>query len=175
LTPIACFGILCRVNTLAVRKRLDHRMHLRGRFGAIYFVTICCELRARNQLCDERLATELFRTALRYHENGRWILNTLLLMPDHIHLLAGVPPENNLSALVRDFKRFTARICGINWQRNYFDHRIRRDESLAEKADYISNNPVRAGLVKSADEWPFVLRLADAHGRAPPFDKRAVR
>ena len=53
---------------------------------------------------------------------------------------------------------------GIKWQRNYIDHRLRDDESLAEKADYILNNPVRAGFVSSVDEWSFLLR-GDSFGR----------
>ena len=51
-----------------------------------------------------------------------------------------------------------ARTTGIKWQRNYFDHRVRKDESLVEKADYILNNPVRARLVTCAEEWPFSIR-----------------
>jgi hypothetical protein len=36
-----------------------------------------------------------------------------------------------------------------------FDHRLRRDESLDEKARYILANPVRAGLVKREEDWPW--------------------
>jgi hypothetical protein len=32
---------------------------------------------------------------------------------------------------------------------------MRRSESYAEKWDYGRNNPVRAGLVKHADDWPY--------------------
>ena len=79
-------------------------------------------------------------------------------MPDHLHLLIGIDDKTPLSNIVRDFKRIMARTTGIKWQRNYFDHRVRKDESLVEKADYILNNPVRAGFVTRAEEWPFVIR-----------------
>jgi len=36
---------------------------------------------------------------------------------------------------------------GIKWQRDFFEHRLRSDESWREKADYILANPVRKGLV----------------------------
>jgi len=78
-------------------------------------------------------------------------------MPDHLHLLVGVPADANLSDVIRDFKRITARIGKINWQRNFFDHRLRHDESLDEKAAYIRENPVRAGLIAAADEWPYAI------------------
>jgi REP-associated tyrosine transposase len=41
------------------------------------------------------------------------------------------------------------------WQRGFFDHIIRNSESYSAKWDYICENPVRAGLVPSTDEWPF--------------------
>jgi len=100
----------------------------------------------------------LFTTARLYHAKARWYLNLLLLIPDHLHLLIGIDGKAPLSDIVRDFKRIIARTTVIKWQRNYFDHRVRNDESLAEKADYILNNPVRAGFVTRANQWPFVLR-----------------
>jgi len=41
------------------------------------------------------------------------------------------------------------------WQRGFFDHVLRSDESYAEKWEYVRENPVRAGLVRIADEWPY--------------------
>jgi hypothetical protein len=35
------------------------------------------------------------------------------------------------------WKRWTARQMGIEWQRDFFEHRLRSDESLREKTDYI--------------------------------------
>jgi REP-associated tyrosine transposase len=139
------------------RKRLDHTTHFAGRFGAIYFITICCEQRGPNQLCDEKTSKVVFDTAQIYHERGRWNLNLLLLMPDHLHGLIGVDGRSSLSQLVRDYKRITAKIAGVKWQRNFFDHRLRHDESLAEKFAYICQNPMRAGLISDADDWPYVL------------------
>jgi putative transposase len=139
------------------RKRLDHTTHFAGRFGAIYFITICCEQRGRNQLCDEKTAMVLFDTAMIYHERGRWNLNLLLLMPDHLHALIGIDGRDSLSQLIRDYKRITARLARIEWQRNFFDHRLRHNESLTEKFAYICQNPVRAGLVANESVWPYVF------------------
>jgi putative transposase len=41
------------------------------------------------------------------------------------------------------------------WQRGFFDHILRNSESYSQKWDYVCENPVRAGLVRTADEWPF--------------------
>jgi len=41
------------------------------------------------------------------------------------------------------------------WQREFFDHVLRSEESYAEKWEYMRQNPVRAGLAMSAEDWPF--------------------
>ncbi len=41
------------------------------------------------------------------------------------------------------------------WQPGFFDRILRSDESYAEKWNYVRDNPVRAGLVKTADEWQY--------------------
>jgi putative transposase len=130
-----------------VRKPLNHSVHFHGRFGATYFITICCQRRGANQLCTDRVADVLFETARRYHASQRWYLKLLLLMPDHVHMLIGVPSDAKLSNLIRDFKPITTQIASITWQRNFFDHRLRHDESENEKVAYVRANPVRAGLI----------------------------
>ena len=64
-----------------------------------------------------------------------------------------VPGDAQLSSAVRALERITVRIAKVNWQRNFFDHRLRHDESENEKAAYIRENPVRAGLIGPNDEW----------------------
>src|SRR5207247_5450730 len=113
-------------------------------FGAQYYVTTCCQRWGVNQLCTNRIATVLFESARRYHSSQRWYLKLLLLMPDHLHMLIGVAGNAHLPRLIRDFKRITARMAKIDWQRNFFDHRLRHDESEYEKVAYIRANPVRA-------------------------------
>ena len=40
------------------------------------------------------------------------------------------------------------------WQKEFFDHVLRSDESYESKWLYVRENPVRAGLVSSAEDWP---------------------
>jgi putative transposase len=149
-----------------MRKQLDHTTHFAGRFGAIYFITICCRQRGFNHLCNDEAAAVLENTARIYHERGRWNLDLLLLMPDHLHALIGVDGQTSLSQLIRDYKRITAKIAGVRWQRNFFDHRLRHDESLAEKFAYICQNPVRAGLSRTEHDWPntFIPQIGNPAG-----------
>jgi putative transposase len=82
-------------------------------------------------------------------------------MPDHLHMLIAVEGDAILSNLVRDFKRITAKTARIRWQRNFFGHRLRHDESEKEKADYINQNPMRAGLISPDGTWPYVIDSVD--------------
>ena len=109
-----------------------------------------------NQLCHDNVAGAIFDTARRYHESARWCLKLLLLMPDHLHILIGIPGDAELSKLIRDFKRITSRTAKVRWQRAFFDHRLRNDESEAEKSEYIRQNPLRAGLIGPSDDWPYI-------------------
>ena len=42
---------------------------------------------------------------------------------------------------------------GPLWQEESFDHVLRTDESFLEKQEYIRQNPVRAGLVTSPEDY----------------------
>ena len=44
---------------------------------------------------------------------------------------------------------------GHVWLSEGFDHILRSDESLVEKVEYIGQNPVRAGLVREWQEYPW--------------------
>jgi putative transposase len=73
-------------------------------------------------------------------------------MPDHLHLLTSFPEE--VAPPVRAWKHWTGRNIGVEWQRDFFDHRLRHDEKVSEIADYILQNPVRAALVTEWKAWP---------------------
>ncbi len=111
----------------------------------------------RNQLCHPAIAEKLLDTARYYHDLGRWHVWLWLLMPDHVHGLVGCSRFESLSRIVAAWKRHTARYVDVEWQRGFFDHRLRNDEGFQEKADYISMNPVRKGLVAVPENWPYVI------------------
>src|ERR1051325_7311516 len=110
-----------------------------------FFITICCKPRGLNQLCHVDTAEQIFASARHYHELHHWSVPLLLLMPDHLHMLANFSGDIGMRRVVTNWKRYLATNVGIHWQRDFFDHRLRCDESETDKADYILQNPVRAG------------------------------
>jgi len=41
------------------------------------------------------------------------------------------------------------------WQPDFWDTQLRKGDSYGEKWNYVRNNPVRAGRVERADDWPY--------------------
>jgi putative transposase len=140
-----------------IRKALSHGTHFAGRFGATYFITICCRERYRNQLCQEKIWRAILETAVMYDTWQHWYVKLLLLMPDHLHALVARNGDIPLGRTIGNFKRATTKFAGVEWQRNFFDHRLRNEESLTKKAAYIRQNPVRAGLIRNETDWLYVL------------------
>ena len=91
------------------------------------------------------------------------------LLPDHLHWL--LSDAATMASVVGQFKSYSAwklaregRATRL-WQRSYWDHVIRRHESLEVVIDYIRANPVRAGLAATPDEYPWtVVKMGEEGG-----------
>ncbi|GIV83933.1 MAG: hypothetical protein KatS3mg052_0940 [Candidatus Roseilinea sp.] len=94
-------------------------------------------------------------------------MDAFVVMPNHVHGIvvivgAGFKPapttttaptttRHGLPEIVRQFKTFSARRInemrgtpGVSvWQRNYYEHIIRNEESLHRIREYIANNPLK--------------------------------
>jgi putative transposase len=147
---------------LPVRKRLPHEAPFSvDPNRADYFITICCERRGINQLANTHIANEVFETIKYRNATGIWFVHLALIMPDHLHLLIAFPEsDKRIQTIISKWKEWTAKTLKIHWQRDFFEHRLRKDESSREKADYIFANPVRAGLVEKWEDWPYIF-IAD--------------
>ena len=143
--------------SLPARVNLNHATPSWVRPGSMFFVTGCCAERGRNRLCFPDLGHALLASAQFYHERHDWFLRLWLLMPDHFHALIAPAPDKQLNRLLGAWKRFTTTQHQIDWQKNFIDHRLRSDESWELKAQYIRQNPVRAGLIKEGEIWPYMI------------------
>lgn len=130
----------------------------------LYFVTFSTHKRvpwlARQDIHD---AFVLFASRAEREFNvavGRYVI-----MPDHIHLFLRGGPDFVLTKWIGLLKQTLAKAAGLSrrdvqiWQEGFFDHILRSDESYSQKWNYIRENPVRAGFVKSAEEWSYQAKL----------------
>ncbi len=140
------------------RKRLPHDIPLWvDPHKQIYFITVNCRERPRNQLALPEVAEKIFETVEHRQEKLLWWPHIFLLMPDHLHALLSFPPSDKpIRLIVSKWKEWTCKSLGLVWQDDFFEHRLRQDESRRQKADYILANPVRAGLVSRPEDWSFV-------------------
>jgi putative transposase len=137
--------------------RLDPREYLGQKWS---FVTMCCENRKPIFRDSDRAAwiVETLRTESILHQ---FLVDAYCVMPDHLHFLVfGKAPTSDLRALAKSFKQKTGysyqRGTGVRlWQKNYYDHVLRANEESNQVAAYIWLNPVRKGLCKNFEEYPF--------------------
>ena len=133
---------------------------LRWDHDVIYFVTFCVQGRTP-VLANDRAFAAFKKACERLTE---WSVIAGVLMPDHLHILA-TPKDReaavgNLSGALKRWIRQELQATW-RWQPGSFDRLLRSSESAAEKWLYIRENPVRAGLVKNWQEWPYRLGLDD--------------
>jgi putative transposase len=128
--------------------------------GALFHVRLRGERNTPCLLTDPAVVNFILEAARRYHEEGRWWLSLMIVMPDHIHMIASFPGEPGMSRTISAWKTILAKRYGIRWQSNYFDHRLRSDDEFVEKSHYIRMNPVRAHLCNFPEEWPWCVSLS---------------
>jgi putative transposase len=130
-----------------------------------YFVTICTH--ERRCLLGRIIDARIFLSPIGELVAREWAasakmrrdveLDAFVIMPNHLHgiVLLGrseaAAAARPLGAMVRGFKAATTRAvaaagCSFQhplWQRNYYDHIIRNENSLEAIRAYIADNPAK--------------------------------
>jgi len=105
----------------------------------------------------------LVADALRCFHGQRYELGPWVVMPNHVHVVVRPVGTHWLDQIVKSWKGFTAREAnkllhrsGASvWAREYYDHIVRDDAERARLAEYIQDNPVKAGLCARGEAWPW--------------------
>ena len=112
-------------------------------------------------------------------------LNAYVLMPHHIHCIIRIPETVEISNFMRDFKKFTSvqikhflenasehkalieALCNYVpnlpnrffklWQDRFDDLELHNEQTFRTKLNYLYNNPVKAGLVEKAEDYPYLF------------------
>jgi putative transposase len=121
----------------------------------ILFLTVCT-LHRRLGLAQPKAHESLVQV---WTEADAWSVGAYVLMPDHMHLFCAPKREEvTIEQWIVFWKRQFRRRCGSRvprFQSRGFHHRLRRDENYHQKWEYVRANPVRAGFVKTPEEWPY--------------------
>lgn len=108
----------------------------------------------------------------RHFAGVRYDLIAWVVMPNHVHVLIRTYEGAALGKIVQSWKSYTSRQIGQMvgprvvdggalgksngiWMREYWDRFIRDEQHFHAEIDYIHQNPVKAGLVAQAEDWPW--------------------
>ena len=99
----------------------------------------------------------------------------IVLLPEHLHALWTLPTGDDVYSLrwrriKREFTRAWLQCGGAEaersparlrerrrgvWQRRFWEHTIRDESDLEAHFDYVHYNPVKHGLVRRPQDWPW--------------------
>ena len=146
---------------LPIRRHPDEGVLIFRGQATVVFLTVCTAKR-RAGLADSMIHDALVAS---WKCANAWLVGFYLVMPNHIHLFCS--PQNEeceIEHWIAFWKREFRRLMGNKaprFQSRGFHHRLRNDESYAQKWEYVRENPVRAGLVRDTDDWPYQGSLND--------------
>jgi putative transposase len=124
----------------------------------IYFITICT-FDGQGTFKDLQVVNLLLEKLKACCKTFGFVNYVYCFMPDHLHLLLGGKEGSDLIKMIKQFKQLT----GFHfkketrkklWQKSYYDHILRKEESIGRVVRYVLENPVRKGLVKHPEEYP---------------------
>ncbi|MBC8481645.1 MAG: transposase [Planctomycetes bacterium] len=161
--------------------------------GGFYFFTVVTYKR-RDFLCDNDARACLKTAWSSVRANRPFEVVAVCLLPDHLHCVWKLPDGDNdystrwaliKKRFTRDYlkkggieaaqsrSRINKRERGI-WQRRFWEHRIKDAADLQRHVDYIHYNPVKHGLVKRMDNWPYSSyhRYIESGGFAKKYFKQ---
>ncbi len=103
----------------------------------------------------------LVAESLEYFAGERYDLHAWTIMPNHVHVVLTPLGNHSLSGILHSWKSYTGtkanellRRRGQSfWQRESYDHLVRDEKEFYRVCEYTVQNPVTAGLCKSAEAW----------------------
>jgi len=153
---------------------------------AMYYIT--CTVHQWVDVFTRKIYVDILINSLKYCQKEKGLeIYAWVIMSNHCHLIVR-SKKNNLSDIIRDFKKFTAKeiiSCVENnlqesrkdwllwllkkdehiwfWKDGYHAKEVLTKEFFMQKMNYIHLNPVRAGLVEKEEEYVW-SSCADSYG-----------
>jgi putative transposase len=158
--------------------------------GGTFFFTVVTENRAPILISEP--GRQFLHDAFDACRQARsFIIDAVVLLPDHFHLLLTLPPGDADYATriafikshftrsylahggqerLRSDSRMKSRRRGV-WQRRFWEHAIRDENDFNNHRDYIHYNPIKHNLVECAHAWPYstFARAVEAQWYVPDW------
>ena len=125
-----------------------------------YFITANV-LEKRSLFQVEKIARLFIEVMFEYRSMKKYQMHEFVVMPDHIHLIfspAGITLERAMQLVKGGFSfqlNKALRRKRDPWQPSFFDRRIRDSLEYQKYKDYIWQNPVKRGLARTPEEYPY--------------------
>ena len=138
--------------------------------GSIYFITF----NTWERLALSPRARQVVFDACLFFNNQRYDLFTLVVMPDHVHMLIQPRPKTEedywcLGSIMHSIKSYSAKQIpkvmphiGTIWQPERYDRIVRDDRAFTAIWNYICQNPVKAKLANSPEHYSFLWQRSEA-------------
>ncbi|MBM3852587.1 MAG: hypothetical protein FJ399_05470 [Verrucomicrobia bacterium] len=123
--------------------------------GSCYFVTLC--LHPRRPVLESPVAAKISAECRHLHEEAAWSLRCMTIMPDHLHLFFRLGRRLTLSQAMARLKAKSRRLFqapSTDWQKDFYNHRMRPQDSVERVIRYIWLNPYVDGLISQSQVWP---------------------
>jgi REP element-mobilizing transposase RayT len=125
-----------------------------------FFVT--CRLLPRRRILSAAEFATLAQVIGERRAEHKFLPTAWVFLPDHWHAVFYPRHPLTISLVMEAIKDgATKRInrarreAGRLWQPRFFDRALRTVKEYHEKVEYIHLNPVKAGLVSRAEDWPW--------------------
>ncbi len=142
-------------------REIKHRLPDEAYVGKRTVAYTLCVRDHRRPFVEENIV-DVFSHKLRIcAEAHHCLVPIYCFMPNHLHILIQGREENSrIKQSIEEFKFstgswFHANKPELSWQKDYYDHIIRKSQDWRNQAFYIFQNPVRAGLVADPYDYPF--------------------
>jgi len=135
--------------------------------GAVYFITF----NTWEKLELTPAARQVVLNACKFFDRQRYQIFCLVVMPDHVHMLMQPLAKSDnkfwsLSSILHSMKSYSSKQIpkvmkhiGTVWQDERHDHIVRDEREFQVFWEYIRQNPVKAGLSVTPEEYPFFWQM----------------
>jgi putative transposase len=135
--------------------------------GSVYFITF----NTWEKLELTPAARQVVLNCCKFFDLQRYQIFCLVVMPDHVHMLMQPLAKSDnkfwsLSSILHSMKSYSSKQIpkvmkhiGTVWQDERHDHIVRDEREFQVFWEYIRQNPVKAGLSVTPEEYPFFWQI----------------